>query len=366
MVTSGQLNGSTGSDGEGSYLSWQLVSQSVAANTSTIAWQVGWRFDENSCRGLRLGHAVINGVTVYDDDDPGDGVHIFNSGHNHDVGSNKLQTASGQRTIAHNSNGTKTFSCSVAMTGWQGQSSPGSTSFTLPTIERFSSAPSKPIISSITDDSFFVTFNDGTGGAPIDSRQIGYGTNSSTPQTIISSDGSTSISGLTPGTKYYVWARTHNAAGFSAWSPRADATTLRIPDAPNAPTFSGITQVKLNVVWSPPFNGGSIITSYQVAYNTVNSVSGATVVSGTSPKLISNLIPGTKYYFFVRAINAIGTGPYSSSSNATMIAGAFVRVGSVGFIPSTIKRAVPYVRQGGVWKVARPWMKKLGVWKETI
>jgi len=361
MVTSATLFGDTVEGSENSYLDWQVVSQNVSANTTTIAWQVGWRFDQYSCRGLRLGHAVINGVTVYDDDDPGDGVHIFNSGHNHDVGTFKLQTASGTRTIAHNADGSKTFSASVTLTGWQGQTSNNSGSWALPTIPRLSGAPSKPVISSLTNVSMFVTFTDGSGGAPIDSRQIRYGIDSQgVGATIISSDGSTSIGSLLPGIKYYIWARTHNVAGFSPWSARAEVTMHDVPNAPNTPSLINVSQVEVSVTWIPPFNGGSIITSYQVAYNTSNTVAGATIVSGTSPKVISGLIPGTKYYFFVRAINTYGNGLYSQSANATTIAGARVKQNGVW------KPAIPYVRVAGVWELARPWVKKLGIWKETI
>src|SRR5215218_713434 len=174
MAESGQVNGNNDSESEGSYLSWQLTSQSVSANTSTIAWQAGWRFHANSCRGLRLGKAVINGTTVYNDTDGGDGVHAYNSGHDHGA---KLQTASGSRTITHASNGTKSFSATITMTGWEGHKSDGSSSWSLPAIPRESNAPTKPILTAITATSIHVAFSDGSGGATIDSRQIGYGTN---------------------------------------------------------------------------------------------------------------------------------------------------------------------------------------------
>lgn len=87
-------------------------------------------------------------------------------------------------------------------------------------------APSAVTISSITPTTARVVFTDGvTNGAPIDSRQIGYGLNSNTPQTMVASDKDTIVSGLFPGTTYYFWARTHNFAGWSAWSPVRSATT---------------------------------------------------------------------------------------------------------------------------------------------
>lgn len=88
------------------------------------------------------------------------------------------------------------------------------------------SPPSKPVLSQLDHDSVYVTFNDGAnGGATITSRQIGWGTSSSAPQSTMSSDRSDTVSGLAPGTKYYFWARTYNVKGWSNWSARAEAVT---------------------------------------------------------------------------------------------------------------------------------------------
>lgn len=89
--------------------------------------------------------------------------------------------------------------------------------------------PSAVTLSSVTTNSVFATFTDGdNNGDAIDNRQIGYGTNDTTVQKTVTSDKSTSITGLTPGTKYYFWARTHNSEGWSSWSSRRDTTTISI------------------------------------------------------------------------------------------------------------------------------------------
>jgi len=267
MPSSGTLNGNNVDGTEGSYLSWQVTSQNVAGNYSTLAWQVGWRFSTVGCRGLRQGSAVINGTTVYNDQDPGDGVHGFVNGHNHRPA---LQTASGSINVAHNVDGTKTFAGAVQMKGWDNGGpnlhSLGNASWALPVIPRLTSAPSKPVITNILSTSMFATFTDGSGGAPIDSRQIAYSTNPNEKTNIIASDGSTSITGLDPGVTYYIWARTHNVAGFSPWSPRAEATTHRVPDAPSSPVLSSITQTSMVATFTPNFNGGTPITEYVLGY----------------------------------------------------------------------------------------------------
>lgn len=222
-------------------------------------------------------------------------------------------------------------------------------------------APSTPVLSAVTSTSVTVTFTDGSnGGAAIDSRQIGYGTSSSAPTTYVSSDGSDTISGLTPGTTYYFWARTHNAKGYSALSGRSSTTTLRVPDATTTPVLSNIGPTSITVSWAPNGDGGSPITGYDIGYNTTDTSPSIINSDSASPFDQIALSPGTKYYFWVRAKNVVGNGPWSASANATTIAGVRIKVAGVW------KFAIPYVKVAGVWKLARPYVKVAGVWKETI
>ena len=359
MSTSGTDNGNNVSDGgDDVYFTWDLTSQSISGNTSTISWKFYWRFPTYSCRGLRLGNVVINGSTRYSDSDAGDGVHAYNSGHDHRP---QLLVASGSYTMAHASNGTKTFSASGHLTGFSGQYSSFSGSWTLPTIPQVWDAPSTPSISSVGSTSAFVSFTDGGGGVgAVDSRQIAYGTSTSVGSaTTVSSDGSTSISGLSPGTTYYVWARVHNAAGYSSWSSRASFTTLRVPDAPTTPVISNVKPTTADVAWTANGDGGSAITGFDVGYGTSPSSPTTTVAVTTSPVTITGLTPGTQYYFWVRAKNSVGNSPWSGVASTMSISGVRINVSGVW------KLAVPYVRDAGTWKLARPYVKSLGVWKET-
>lgn len=230
---------------------------------------------------------------------------------------------------------------------------------TLPVIPQLPGAPSTPVLTSVASTSVFVTFSDGSnGGAAIDSRQIGYGTSPSAPTTYISSDGSTSVTGLTPGTQYYFWARTHNTRGYGPLSGRSTATTTRIPDAPGTPTLSAVTPTSATVTWAAAGNGGSPITGYELGYGT-SFTAPTTIISALSPKTVTGLTPGSTYYFWVRAINAVGTGPWSTPASTSTIAGVHVKVSGVW------KFAVPWVKSGGVWKTAVPWVKSSGVWKNT-
>lgn len=127
MASSGSFNTSSC---EGRYLtfSWSISSQSVANNTSTISWKLVGA----GCSGYVVVsecHVTINGVSVYN---------VSSSTHvNCYVGT---VIASGTQTIAHNTDGNKSFSASVSagIYQWAANCS-GSGSWALTTIPRASS-----------------------------------------------------------------------------------------------------------------------------------------------------------------------------------------------------------------------------------
>lgn len=96
----------------------------------------------------------------------------------------------------------------------------------------------------------------GDGGSAILQWQIGYGTGSGSPTSYLTSTGTSTLSGLSMGVRYYVWSRGRNALGWGPWSARRDATTLagcrvRVGGA----WKDAVPYVKVNGVWkaSVPF-----------------------------------------------------------------------------------------------------------------
>lgn len=121
------------------YVDWQQSSQSIANNTTKINWQAGLytgtstSHDEFYRNAVKLKSVVINGTTVYSN---GTFSNITSGGKN--------QLASGTLDIPHNSDGTKSFSISVA--GWTYSSSnySGSDTFTLDAIPRQATLTNAP------------------------------------------------------------------------------------------------------------------------------------------------------------------------------------------------------------------------------
>jgi hypothetical protein len=108
---------------------------------------------------------------------------------------------------------------SVGWGPWSGRAS--AKTFSVPT------APSAPLLSSVTATTVDVSWTDNSnGGSSITAHQIGWGTSSSAPTSTVSANSPQVVTGLTPGTTYYIFVRAQNSTGWSAWSKPTSMRTV--------------------------------------------------------------------------------------------------------------------------------------------
>lgn len=112
-------------------VTWEVKSQSIENNTSTIAWSLQGERNDTAWGYITCGNftVTINGETVYSTGRY-DRVDIYNG----------TVVTSGEITIPHNDDGSKIFAASVSAAIYEGEvNSTGTGSFELPTIPRKSS-----------------------------------------------------------------------------------------------------------------------------------------------------------------------------------------------------------------------------------
>lgn len=138
--------------------------------------------------------------------------------------------ASGTYRLNHDSDGSATYYVNAALTLTNlGTAQSGSGTKTAPKFNRATKppAPKGLTLTDIQQMSMVYRFSStGTGGSAITEWQIGYGLSSSSPQLFMSSTGTSTVSRLMPGKRYYFWSRGRNAQGWSPWSNRISAQTV--------------------------------------------------------------------------------------------------------------------------------------------
>jgi fibronectin type 3 domain-containing protein len=126
------------------------------------------------------------------------------------------------------------------------------------------------------------------------------------------------VTGLTAGARYYFEVTAVNPAGEGAPSNQASATTTGPPGAPTGLVAAG-GNGRVSLAWAPPVsNGGSAVTGYNVYLSTAPGSKGTDLATVTTTGYTATgLSNGTKYYFRVTAINALGQGPASAQVSVT-------------------------------------------------
>jgi titin len=118
------------------------------------------------------------------------------------------------------------------------------------------------------------------------------------------------LSNLSPGTAYTVYMRAVNTAGTGPWSAPRSFTTL---DVPGVPVITGVSpgETSAQVAFTADDSGGSTITRLEFALDDTTVVDDSTAPL-SSPYTLTNLSPGTAYTVYMRAVNAVGAGPWSA------------------------------------------------------
>jgi Ca2+-binding RTX toxin-like protein len=161
------------------------------------------------------------------------------------------------------------------------------------------------------------------GGSAVTSYQVEVRTGTTVVRTVtgIAANATQTVVGtLTNGTPYNFRVRAVNAVGAGAFSAASNVVTpaaaATVPAAPgNVQATAG--NASATVTWTAPANGGSAITGYQIQVRTGTTNVGALIAvpANQTSRLITGLNNnGVVYNFQVRAINAVGQGPFATSN----------------------------------------------------
>ncbi len=162
------------------------------------------------------------------------------------------------------------------------------------------------------------------GGSPISAYRLYRGTTSGSLSLYQSLGTATTYSdtAVTNGTTYFYAVSAVNAIGEGSRSAERSATPTAPATAPAAPqnvTAAPHASKGINLAWSAPAsNGGSPITQYRI-YRSTTSGAGVllTSVGGTTfTYRDSSTRRAVRYYYVIRAVNAIGVGQPSGEVTA--------------------------------------------------
>ena len=194
------------------------------------------------------------------------------------------------------------------------------------------------------------------GGASVTAKGVCWSTsqnpttsNSHTTDGIGTGSFSSSITGLTANTNYYVRAYATNSAG-TAYGSQVNFTTLPNATTPTvtATTISNITQTTATSGGNVTSDGGASVTAKGVCWSTSqnpttsNSHTTDGIGTGSFSSIITGLTANTIYYIRAYATNSAGTA-YSSQISFTTLQNLFVPIVTT----STISNIAQTTATGG-------------------
>lgn len=218
---------------------------------------------------------------------------------------------------------------------WTGVSFTTITTTAIPPILFYASAPSGGNIA--TD-----------GGSPITARGVCWSTsanptiaNSKTTDGTGTGTYSSTLTGLSPSTTYYVRAYATNSAGTAYGNEVTHTTVAHTLATVSTTAITGVTGGTANSGTTVTAEGGSRVTVRGVCWSTssnptiTNSKTTDGPGSGTATSFINGLVTGTTYYLRAYATNGLGTAygnEVSFTTTATLTIGGSYGGGIVAYI----------------------------------
>ena len=196
---------------------------------------------------------------------------------------------------------------------WSAQSAPATPATT----------PSAPtaVTASAGNQQATVSWQPGNdGGSSITSYDVRYSSDSGATWTsagVAYSGSPATVTGLVNGTSYVFDVAEINGVGTSAYSAASSpAVPSGVPGTPSGVSASA-GDAQATVTWTAPSANGSTITGYEVRYSTNGGTTWTSAGANfsSSPATVTGLANGTSYVFDVAAIDANGTGAYSTASS---------------------------------------------------
>jgi large repetitive protein len=135
-----------------------------------------------------------------------------------------------------------------------------------------------------------------------------------------SSSTSATLTGLTAGATYVVRVAAINALGAGPYSASSAPLVLKTAPAEPENLLAVPGNGSASLTWSAPASdGGASINNYVIQFSSNGGTTWSSVSRGASSALsalVSTLSNGTSYVFKVAAVNAVGTGAWSSVSSS--------------------------------------------------
>ena len=127
-----------------------------------------------------------------------------------------------------------------------------------------------------------------------------------------------SLGEMAPGTLYYFKVKAQSVAGSSPFSEESEERLP--PDQPGKPTTTKKTHNSLQLKWSKPEHGATIVSSYDVHYCSMDDPPDQWRRQTSSEEcvVLTKLTPGSLYKIKVTAVSAVGSSPASEVCEITL------------------------------------------------